>query len=580
MSDLQVFKASEFESLVATLNRSFDSRLGYVLLLDQPLSVDRLQAIEGHPSILCFAVAGYKAKLGNQDWPTYVSGFLNDPENPNEMLWVLEQAKRVLDLRHENEQLRFKMQIEKERFQQLVQSSLEFSSERDSEKLSAATLSIARKLTQAEGASLYLVPPQKPGYLRLSHAQNEFFQTEVKSFDLPIDQTSMAGASGLRKAIIHIPNVDEISESETFRFNKSFDLQTGYRTRSALCFPLLNKDQDLVGVIQLINSKRSQTFNDQDIEIGKALSTQIAIAFENARLHEEIENLFEGFIQASVTAIESRDPTTSGHSERVSVLTLKLAEEVHDSNEKAFREIRFDALARREIRYAALLHDFGKIGVPESILLKEKKLFAHELSEIKNRVDWAQSTHPQRKAEFEDFWRSILAVNEPTVSIEKLSFDLSKYLQEEVRVGGKSQLLLNETEWAKLSIRKGSLSESDRRSIESHVTHTYRFLSQIPWTRALKRVPEIAHSHHEKLDGTGYPRQLVKAEIPFESQMMAIIDIFDALTAPDRPYKKSVSPERALEILREDAAKSKLNAELVELFYAKKIHLFNAFSSR
>jgi HD-GYP domain-containing protein (c-di-GMP phosphodiesterase class II) len=160
--------------------------------------------------------------------------------------------------------------------------------------------------------------------------------------------------------------------------------------------------------------------------------------------------------------------------------------------------------------------------------------------------------------------------------VENAKADLSKWVNKTLDVMGEAVPVLTEVEWVRLSIPKGSLSKEDREKIESHVSHTYKFLSQIPWTGALREVPLIAQAHHEKLDGSGYPQGLKAAQIPFESQIMAITDIYDALTAPDRPYKKSIQPERAIEILHMDADKSKLNKNLVQLFQERKVNLVSS----
>jgi HD-GYP domain-containing protein (c-di-GMP phosphodiesterase class II) len=478
--------------------------------------------------------------------------------------------KTIDELRAENERLLERMRFETEKLEQLLSASLELSNERDGSKLCDKILTLMRSLSQAEGASLYLA--DEKNMLHFSHVQNEKVQAEYKHFSLNIDETSMAGACAVRKKIIHVPDVSKIPSNETFKFNAKFDEKSSYKTKSLLCFPLLKSTEELVGVIQLVNSKRDTGFTEQDIELGTALSVHIAVSLETALLYESIENLFEGFIKASVTAIESRDPTTSGHSERVAKFTVNLAQAVSLSEQPAFREMRFNETQLRQLRYASLLHDFGKIGVPESVLLKQKKLFPTELREIELRIKLLKMAKPENAEELEQLWQTILKTNEPTVVTERAAHDLAEYIDKSYLVLGDQIPLLRKEEWVKLSIPKGSLSKEDRAQIESHVTHTYKFLSQIPWTRDLKAIPNIARSHHEKLDGTGYPQQLKQQEIPFESQIMAITDIFDALTAPDRPYKKSLPPEKAIAILFDDAKQNKVNKELVQLFAEQHVY--------
>lgn len=479
-------------------------------------------------------------------------------------------TERLEELRAENARLKAQMAQDAEKFSHLLNASLELSNERDTHSLCEKILSTMRELCKSEGASLYLVEQEK-NVLHFAHVQNEILKVEYKHFSLPIDENSMAGACAYRKKIIHVPDVLNISPTETFKFNQKFDEKSQYKTKSILCFPIQKSTDDLVGVIQLINSKRPEGFTSQDIELGKALSAHIAVSLETALLYEDIENLFEGFIRASVTAIESRDPTTSGHSERVAKLTVKLAEEVSLCEQPEFREVRFTDSELKQLRYASLLHDFGKIGVPELVLLKEKKLFPVELREIELRLKLLKVVHHDSSQELDALWNLIRQANEPAVVFEAAKTDLAKYVDKTLQVMGEEIPLLTNEEWVRLSITKGSLTKEDREQIESHVVHTYRFLSQIPWTKHLTRVPIIARYHHEKLDGTGYPHKLGHTEIPFESQIMAITDIFDALTAPDRPYKKSVPIDKAVQILFEDAHKGKINKNLVQLFSERKI---------
>ncbi len=569
MGDIQLFRVDQWDDLVAALNRSFQTDYGFVLLLEDRLPQKQAALIQTHNEIICFATG----ENWSGKWPPYIRGYVANPFNKEELLWTLDQAKKMIELNHENAQLRFRMQLEKDKLQDILSSALELSEERDTGKLCERILDTIRRLTNAEGATLYLANPERQT-LRFFHFQNEKVPVgPVGNITLAIDETSMAGACAYRKQIIQIKDVYKIPKTETFGFNQSFDKKYHYRTKSAICIPLLKTSGDLVGVIQLLNSKNSDTFSSADLELGKALSAHIAVALETALLYEDIENLFEGFIKASVTAIESRDPTTSGHSERVAKLTLNLAKVVSESEQKPFRDIEFDEIKFKELRYAALLHDFGKIGVPESVLLKEKKFHPWEMKEILMRIRMIKIANPKRAKELDEIEKHILEANEPRVTFENIREDLEKIVAQTFQVDGEEVSILKPTEWETLKISKGSLTPEDRKQIESHVVHTFKFLSQIPWTRPLKRVPEIAKSHHEKLNGAGYPFGLKGPDIPFESQIMAVTDIYDALTANDRPYKKAVPIEKAVEILRDDVKRGGLNKDLVEIFIETKAYL-------
>jgi HD-GYP domain-containing protein (c-di-GMP phosphodiesterase class II) len=367
------------------------------------------------------------------------------------------------------------------------------------------------------------------------------------------------------------------------RFSREVDASTGYRTRDLLCVPMLNTAGEVVGVIQALN-RREGTFNDEDQELLEALAGPAASAIENAVLHEEIERLFEGFVRASVTAIESRDPTTAGHSERVATFTVARARAVEQAPPAAWRGVRFDAASLQQLRYAALLHDFGKVGVREQVLVKADKLYPHQLELLVSRFELARAALQverlaarlagadeaglaERERELDGVWEVIQLANRPTVLPEAAGARLRELAGLRFAMpGGAARPLVTEDELRLLSIEKGSLSLEERREIESHVTHTYRFLSQIPWTRTLRRVPEIAHGHHEKLDGRGYPRAVPGGEIAVETRMMTIADIYDALTASDRPYKKALPAERALDILGDEARRGQIDAPLLSVF--------------
>jgi HD-GYP domain-containing protein (c-di-GMP phosphodiesterase class II) len=375
----------------------------------------------------------------------------------------------------------------------------------------------------------------------------------------------------------------------------------------------------LIGVLQLINRKRPGaverltarsvpndviSFDREIIELMRSLAGQAAVSVENNFLYESIERLFEGFVTAAVTAIEQRDPTTSGHSSRVADLTVGLAKVVDRIEEGQYRHIHFTSEQIREIRYASLLHDFGKVGVREQVLIKEKKLYPQQLETIRGRFDFVMKSLEneanlrkvdyllhQGKEGFEEFaarvdaevaerikalkkdFAFVAQSNEPTVLPEgefQYLQQLASLDYEDIR--GEKRQLIHPEEARILSIRKGNLDAAERSEIESHVTHTFHFLQKIPWTKDLISVPDIAYAHHEKLNGRGYPRKLSAAEIPIQSRMMTVSDIYDALTASDRPYKRAVATERALDILKMEVTDGLLDSSLVNLFIEAKVY--------
>ena len=314
-------------------------------------------------------------------------------------------------------------------------------------------------------------------------------------------------------------------------------------------------------------------------------------------LKEDIEKLFDGFVQASVLAIEARDPSTSGHSSRVAELTVGLAEAVNRTPSCPYGQIHFTDQQIKEVRYASLLHDFGKVGVREQVLVKARKLQPERLERILQRLyqrdmeialeamhrAWDEGRNPG-KAQFDALVEArrqesrrlvdlIVRCNEPQVLPQEVveAMDDLEVL-EFTHWEGKRERILVPEDISALRIAKGSLSAEEREEVNSHVTHTYRFLSQIPWTGPLAGLPEIAYAHHERLNGKGYPRGLKSDQIPPQSKLMAIADVYDALVAADRPYKVAVTVPRSLEILEDEAKSGLLDAEVLRIFLEARIY--------
>jgi len=419
--------------------------------------------------------------------------------------------------------------------------------------------------------------------------------------------------------VINLPDAYHIPVERPFKFNPKVDKDSGYRTRSMLTLPMKNAKGEVLGVLQLINRKRDPAvkltapeiverevvdFSERAVRLALSLASQAAVAYENSKLYQDIETLFEGFVAASVKAIEQRDPTTSGHSFRVSKLTVGLAEVVDKVETGPFADARFTREQMKEIRYAAVLHDFGKVGVREEVLIKAKKLYPSQLELVQQRFDYIRKElesrttkqklqylleksreealgqlelvdqeYEQQLAEVDDYFQFVLQVNEPTVMPEGKFDRLIEIARSTYRdPRGIEHNFLDPDEVRLLSIPKGSLDQDERLQIESHVVHTFNFLTQIPWTKEIKNIPDIARAHHEKLNGTGYPRKLTAAQIPLQAKMMTVSDIFDALSASDRPYKKAVPVERALKILEMSVKDNELDPELFRLFYEAKIY--------
>lgn len=505
------------------------------------------------------------------------------------------------------------------RHRELVGLGVALGAERNLSTLLERILSTARQLGRADAGSLYLVEERSDArVLRFAVAQNASVPAFAAAAPLPVDSSSLAGHVASSGETVNLADVRQLPADTPFRFNPAFDQASGYHTRSLLAVPMVTRGGEVVGVIQLINRRRGEgppitspeaaanmviPFGAEDVELVSALAAHAAVAIENARLMEEVERLFEGFVRASVRAIEQRDPATSGHSQRVAAYTVGLARALERHPPPAYRSVSFSANELTQLRYAGLLHDFGKVGVREAVLTKAKKLHPERLAALLERFRHAlraQEVEVLRTllarvisgavAPTEDLLREaeeaverlareldgallqVLSANEPLVLPGQPRADLQALAALTFPgVDGERLPLLMPEELRALAVTKGSLDEEERREIESHVVHSYQFLLAIPWPKRFARIPEIAYGHHEMLNGRGYPRRLTAPQVPLEARMMTVCDIYDALAAGDRPYKRALPPERALDILREEARAGALDADLVEVFIEARV---------
>jgi HD-GYP domain-containing protein (c-di-GMP phosphodiesterase class II) len=519
--------------------------------------------------------------------------------------------------RHAREELEA---AERER-EQLNEIGIALSSQRDVRALLDLILAKAREITRADAGSLYLIEDEAEGqrHLRFMLTQNDSLVFPFKEFTLPLAEDSMAGYTALHGRVVNFADAYHIPPEMPFHFNDHYDRESGYRTKSLLTLPMRNAKGEVLGVLQLINARNDPAarlrgeadvaahvlpFHERSVRLALSLASQAAVAYENRKLYNDIQTLFEGFVKAAVTAIEQRDPTTSGHSLRVAAYTQGLAEIVDEVSTGPYSASRFDHEQMKEIRYAALLHDFGKVGVREEVLVKAKKLYPMQMELVKQRFDYIRKEvevgmvrrklqmflerdrgdalseiarlsedFEQRLDRIQDYLEFILQANEPTL-MEQGQFRKLNEIAKQFFLDSKGSELpyINADEMRLLSIPKGSLDAAERQQIESHVVYTFNFLSQIPWTKELRGVPEIARAHHEKLNGAGYPYKLHGDQIPLPTKMMTICDIFDALTASDRPYKRAVPVERALGILDECVQANEIDAELFRLFRESRVY--------
>jgi HD-GYP domain-containing protein (c-di-GMP phosphodiesterase class II) len=657
----QRYRRTSVESLKSA-NGDADDVERVVLVSSERLLAQNYDVARG-PNLRVIALSETRFRDPRVDGAVYA---YVPPTTPNELLErMVDNAVDHIHLLTVRRDLSEKLAGATREIHELNQIGAALSAEHDTEKLLEKILTKCREITLSDAGSLYLVEAEeqetslvdanedetgkiaafdtakmsavhdgkeiqeagklmpKPSHkvkkrLRFKLTQNDSVSIPFRETTMEISPRSIAGYVALTGNPVNIQDAYHMPDDVPYTINRKFDEDSGYRTKSILAVPMRNQKDEIVGVVQLLNAKRHGdarlntvavitnevvTYSTRQQEIVTSLASQAAVALENSRLYQAIQTLFEGFVKAAVTAIESRDPTTSGHSFRVANLTVALAEAVDRVNAGPYSHVRFSRAEMKEIRYASLLHDFGKVGVREEVLVKAKKLYPAQLDLIRQRfhfvkrsiemlayksqLDYAlekgredfvkqqekfDATLVEQLKQVDEYFKLILQSNEPTVLPEG-NFDklLDIAARHFLDFEGNEQPLLTPDEVKLLSIRKGSLDDQERLQIESHVVHTFNFLKQIPWTTEIRNIPDIARGHHEKLNGRGYPYKLSAQEIPLQTRMMTISDIFDALSAADRPYKKAISTDRALEILGLAVKDGELDPALFQLFLDAKV---------
>jgi HD-GYP domain-containing protein (c-di-GMP phosphodiesterase class II) len=460
----------------------------------------------------------------------------------------------------------------------------------DRDALLHAVLFQTRRVVKADGGSLYLVT--EDGRLAFGAAQNDTVDFELVANTMPIDDRSLAGYVASRGIVQVIDDAYCLPEDAPYSFNTGFDQRSGYCTRTMLTVPMRDRQGRVIAVVSLINRKPQfgvplgsfddvETFSRRDVALVRSIAAQAAVALENHRLYEDIRRLFDGFVEAAVTGIEARDPATGGHSHRVAGLTVALARAVNHSKLPAFAGVHFTQEDLVELHYAALLHDFGKVGVREEVLLKAEKLYPWELDVLEGRfrlyaMQVRMSAGDMLKAEpqLEEIKATVAALrrlNRPGSRMEGRDGELIRQAARDWVLADDHSPVVQPRDLERLSMLKGSLSDDERQEINAHVEHTRQFLERIPWTPNLQGIPSLAVAHHERVDGSGYPLGLEGDAIPMGAKLMAICDVFDALTAGDRPYRSAMSIERGLWILQLEAKAGKLCPDAVQLFIDESI---------
>jgi HD-GYP domain-containing protein (c-di-GMP phosphodiesterase class II) len=492
--------------------------------------------------------------------------------------------------------------------------------ERDRISLIKLILAQGKRLTESDGAGLLLLTKDEQGIPELRPALYEF--DSLPDLGLPaitfaLDNSSIVGHAGLTKKPVVVADAQSLSSNTAFVGSAEFQRRYRYWTRSMLAVPMLTHRDEVLGVLFVINRKSDPRvmiktgedmeryllpYTDREIRLACSLASQAALSIENARLYQQIEHILESFVKAAVSAVDARDLGTAGHSLRVAALTNDLAEAVERTDRGPYRDRRFTRAQLRELHYAALLHDLGKLTVREDVLVKAKKLppvlwervdsrfdLIHRTIQLEfcmRRADQCQLNGGQPKIaahleaelaeqlrELERMRDIVRAANEPTMLEESPASALIDIAKRTYQcVDGSSSPYLAPNELCFLQLPRGTLDDRERAEIEAHVDYTHQFLAQIPWTDDLKNLVTYAYGHHERLNGSGYPRRLTSEEIPLQTRMITLADIFDALTEGDRPYKPAVTPEKAIDIIRAEALAGMLDGDLVDIMTESQVY--------
>lgn len=413
-------------------------------------------------------------------------------------------------------------------------------------------------------------------------------ESVFRSFSVPLEMRSIAGYTAITGDTVNIEDCYTIPDDKPYSFNKSYDERTGYRTVSMLSVPMNDNEGNVLGVIQLINqmdgSGKIVPFSKEFEAIILSLASQAAVALSNARLLEANKNLYKALVEAFSEAIEARSPHTAGHSKRVAYISRMIAEHINHKEDGNFRNIYFSDEKLEELKYAALLHDVGKVAVPENVLEKRNKLEDDDIAVIKNRfevIKFSTDFHIHDEELKKDFiaridadLKFIMDKNLPGPCSDE---DKAKIVEignkKFVDFQGEEHNYLEEDEIYMLtSFVKGNFSPEEWEKMKRHVTNTLDILETVPFTDELKDIPKIAGAHHEMLDGSGYPFNVRGEEIMLQSRILAVADVFEALTASDRPYKKAIPVDKARQILGFMAKDGELDKELVDMFINENLY--------
>lgn len=507
-----------------------------------------------------------------------------------------------------------------DRLKDLNEIGIALSQQRDLDTLLEIILIAAMRLTRADAGTLYLhdLEQQVLRFEILHNNKLNFSMGGTSGEPIPYypvqlydragnpNHAMVVSHSALSAETVNIPDA-YAAEGYDFSGTKQFDAKTGYRSQSFLTVPMRNHENEVIGVLQLINALDQNSgaiipFSRDDQQLLESLASQAAIALTNRHLIDQLEKLFESFIQLINTAIDDKSPYTGGHCERVPELTMMLAEAVNRTSQGPLKNFVMTDKDRHELKIAGLLHDCGKITTPVHVVDKATKLHTlfdriHLLDtrfEVLKRdaeiamlreVAEAGANLPRIEAARQTCAALTLQLDQDREFLRHCNVGseaMSAEAQQRVRriaarqwcdTNGKQANFLSEDEVNNLTIRAGTLTAAEREIINHHIVVTIKMLESLPWPRHLKNVPEYAGGHHERMDGKGYPRGLTRDQMSVQARVMGIADIFEALTAKDRPYKKGKTLTESLTILGKFKLGGHIDPDLFDVFMREKVYL-------
>ncbi len=508
------------------------------------------------------------------------------------------------------------------RLEELTEVGISLSRQRDTPRLLEAILGAARRITNADGGTLYRVDSQKQQALfeilrtdSLGIAVGGATGAEVPFYPVRLYDESGAPNNSMVVAysVLHdqTVNLADAYQAEGFDFSgtREFDQKTGYRSKSFLTVPMKNHEGEIIGVLQLINAKDGNTgdivaFSEADQKLAEALASQAAVALTNGQLIDQLEQLFESFINLINAAIDDKSPYTAGHCQRVPALTMMLAEAVNETTEGPLADFSMTNKDRYELRIAGLLHDCGKITTPVHVVDKATKLQTiydrigvintrfevirrdAEIRMLQQKLaapDNRNGEWQQAEREFEGICRQLeldrVFLRFANIGSERMAsqdqervYEISRAYRWRDSATGQEVDFLTPDELTNLTIRSGTLTQEERQIINRHIDVTIKMLESLPWPSHLRNVPEYAGGHHERMDGKGYPRGLTGDQMSVQARVMAIADIFEALTAGDRPYKMANSLSESLDVLRRFRDNGHIDPDLFDVFIKQKVY--------